>query len=240
MKRSKIISFILFALITHQSHGAANVHPDLKRGLEALSNDSIDVKVACEEKTTLHRSYFANGANCSKFVQSDGRPGVLGRTIIEHISSMGSKAQFFRNDLNGISSICPKWNTLQKEIKANFWVWFIAAISRKETTCGAATVNKAATHGVAVGHLQLNQNKKDRSWRGGTSGKSCAATDIANEANNIKCGLEILNEQLKGKSGIYEGSGELFGRRANSYWQALRTKTGGKVIEMVKHFPHCH
>lgn len=205
-----------------------------------MLSGKVSVEVVCNERAgAFSRKFFNNGADCTGFVKPNGTPGELGNVIVKHIQGMGDKGLFFKKDLPGAKKLCPNWDQLTKEEMAYFWMWFMAAISWKETTCGANTVNKAATHGVAVGHLQLNQNKKDRSWRGGSSGNSCAASEVTSDANNLKCGLEILNEQLKGKNGLYKGNGELFGKGANSYWQALRTSTGDKVTEFMKDFPFC-
>lgn len=233
MQRSKSIPVLILLFALH-----AKAHP-LEEGLKTLSN-GVEVSVFCDdEDVILHEKFSSNGADCSRFLKEDGKPGPLGDVISNHIKSLGDESQFLRNDLKGIERVCPKWAELTPENKTNFWIWFIAAISWKESTCGAAKKNPAATHGVAVGHLQLNKNRKDRSWRGGSSGNSCNVPDISIDENNIKCGLEILNEQLKGKDGIYEGSGDLFGRGSNAYWQALRTSDGGKIIDLVEVYPFC-
>lgn len=236
MKRSKsvfvILAFTLSSFVVAKDHS-------FEEGLDAISN-GVGVHVLCDgDHVALDEKFSNNGADCSRFMKDDGKPGPLGNVIANHIKEIGEESQFYRNDLKGIEKVCPKWAELTPENKTNFWIWFIAAISWKESTCGAAKKNAAATHGVAVGHLQLNKNRKDRAWRGGTSGDSCKAPDISIDENNIKCGLEILNEQLKGKDGIYEGSGDLFGRSSNAYWQALRTPDGGKIIDLVEIHPFC-
>lgn len=214
----------------------------IKKGIKALTKEAQHgPQVACEEnsKAPLSRAFSNLGADCSDFIKPDGSFGKLGNVISSHIDSMGNSTLFHSTNLPALQAFCPKWSRLNKEQRDYFWVWLFAAISWKESTCGAATVNRAATHGTAIGHLQLNKNKKDRSWRGGASGNSCAVKDIAPAEANMRCGVEILHEQLKGKNGLYEGNGSLYGRGANSYWHHLRLKNGGKIIQLMRDFPFC-
>ncbi len=212
----------------------------IKAGLKRLGTVAKGPEVACEDitKVPLSSGYRNQGADCSAFIKADGSLGSLGNTIVDHIKTINGP-KYFENNLPGVQSFCPKWPSLTRVEKEYFWVWLFAAISFKETTCGANTINRAATHGTAVGHLQLNQPRRDRYWRGGESGKSCGVPDIAPAQANIKCGLEILNEQLKGKDGAYKGNGSLFGPGAHSYWHHLRLKKGGTIIKLLRDFPLC-
>lgn len=215
---------------------------NMHKGIEFITNGASQGPSALnceEEKIPLSEQYSQNGADCSDFVKADGSLGPLGTTIKDHMHSIDD-ALFFSPDLPGAKNVCPTWGNLSRAQKEYFWVWLIAAISWKESTCGAATLNTAATHGTAAGHLQLNKSRKDRAWRGGESGNSCKVADIVPAENNIKCGIEILHELLKGKEGLYEGNGNIFGRGANSYWQDLRRPDGGKIIELLKEFPPCN
>ena len=213
----------------------------IRKGVGALTTHAIEgPTLQCDEDSMrLSKAYYGKGADCSAFIDSDGKFGKLGKTIVSHIESLGERSQYYRNDHLGMQLACPNWPNLSKDQKAHYWVWVFAAISWKESTCGAALTNKAATHGTAAGHLQLNLKRNDRAWRGGTSGESCGVPDIRQDEANLKCGVEIFNEQLKGKDGIYEGNGTLYGKGANAYWQHLRMKNGGLIMKLVKDFPHC-
>ena len=237
MIKNKIIPLLL--LLSSFSASATN-EEIIKQGVLALTTTAIQGPVvACEEVSLkLSKKYYANGANCSQYIDTDGKLGPLGKTIVSHIDSINDP-QYYRNDSLGIQMACPNWVNLTKEQKAYYWVWLFAAISWKESTCGAALLNKKATHGTAAGILQLNQSAKDRAWRGGDSGNSCAVPNIKPDEANVKCGIEIMNEQLKGKSGVYEGNGTVFGRGAHSYWQHLRQKKGGLIMDKVRDFPLC-
>lgn len=236
MIRNKIIP-LLFVL---SSYGALASNEVIKAGVKALTTTAIQgPTVTCEEESLkLSKKYYGNGADCSKFINSNGKLGPLGKTIVSHINSIPG-SQYYRKDSVGIQMACPNWNNLSREQQAYYWVWVFAAISWKESTCGASVINTAATHGTAAGMLQLNQNQKDRYWRGGESGNSCGVANIRPDEANIKCGLEIMNEQLKGKNGIYEGNGALFGRGAHAYWQDIRKKDGGMIMRLVRDFPLC-
>ena len=237
MKKNNLIPL----LFLFTSFGAFATDEDvIKAGVLALTTTAIQgPAIACEEESLkLSKKYYGRGADCSMFIDSNGKLGKLGKTLISHIESIPN-SQYYRNDSPGIQMACPNFPNLSKEQKAYYWVWLFAAISWKESTCGAASVNHAATHGTAAGMFQLNLNRKDRAWRGGTSGDSCGVANIKPNDVNLKCSLEIMNEQLKGKNGIYEGNGTVYGRRANSYWQHLRMKGGGLIMKLVRDFPLC-
>lgn len=237
MKKNSIIS--LFTLLALTSTALADDEV-IRSGVKALTSHAIQgPSVDCADETlALSKKFSDKGADCSGFVNSEGKFGPRGKIIVNHINSMGSKALFYRKDLLGAQLVCPNWANLSNEQRAYFWVWFIAGLSWKETTCGANTVNSNATHGTAVGLLQMNQNRSDRHWRGGSSGNSCAVANVKPDDANLKCGLEILNEQLKGQNGIYEGNGALYGRSAHAYWQDIR-RSNSTVIRMMADFPPC-
>lgn len=238
MNKCHFISFIIPILFSFIAQGNDEV---IKKGLKLLTTKaSQGPSLSCEdERLALSDEFYQKGADCSDFIERNGGFGDLGKTFVSHAKAMGSKALFYNNDIPGPRETCPNWRKLTVEEKAYYWIWFFAAISWKESTCGVNTVNKAATHGVAVGMFQLNQNVKDRYWRGGVNGKSCAVKDIRPHDANLKCGMEILNELLKGKKGLYMGSGALYGRSANSYWEDLRKADGGQVMMLMRRFPLC-
>lgn len=211
---------------------------DFNKALELMKRGP---KLDCDETQKgypLSSSYRNNGANCSKFITASGEMGSHGKAIVTHLSAIkGSK--FFDNNIGGMNAACPKWSKLSKAEKEYFWVWFFAALAYKESTCKEGQVNGNATHGTAVGYFQLNERIKDRKWRDGDSGSSCGYIEVRNSVPNIKCSLEIFNEQLKGAAGAYKGDGSIAGRGANSYWQDLRQKSNQTVVKMVKDFPPC-
>lgn len=238
MRRHKILFLALLSFAPSYLLADSDI---IKEGVLALTTHAIEgPTLQCDEvNLKLSKAYYGKGADCSAYIDSSGKLGKLGKTIVSHIKSLGPDTQFYKDDHLGILKACPNWTGLSKEHKAHYWVWLFAAISWKESTCGAAVTNKAATHGTAAGHLQLNLKRNKRAWRGGTTGNSCGVADIRPDDANIKCGIEILNEQLKGKNGIYEGDGNLYGRKAHAYWQHMTTKNGGLIMKLVRDFPLC-
>lgn len=233
----------LLFILSSTAFAQGNLQKQLKTGLRFVESGASRGPNAnqCddEDKTPLSPKFSENGADCSNFIQANGDLGSLGRVIVSHLHTIDDPL-FFSRTHAGIQASCPNWPRMTRAQKEYYWVWLLASIAWKESTCGAATFNRAATHGTAAGLLQLNKARKDRAWRGGESGESCKVNDIVPDVNNVKCGIEILHEQLRGKDGLYEGNGNIFGRGANSYWQDLRSRDGGKVIDLMDEFPHCN
>jgi len=213
---------------------------DFAAGLEALSEGP---RVTCNNPTLskykLHKDYSNKGADCSKFITSSGEFGSHGKILRDHLSKInGSK--LFDSKISGMSDLCPNWAKLSKQDKEYFWVWFFAAIAREESTCSNTAVTKGAKNGTAVGYFQLDAVKKDRYWKSGKSGKSCAVVDVKPVTDNIKCALEIFNEQLKGLNGVFEGNGQLAGKGSRTYWQDLRKDKDKRVVyKLAGKFPGC-
>ena len=62
---------------------------------------------------------------------------------------------------------------------------------------------------------------------------------VSDPQNNIKCGLDILQEILKADEGDYRSNGLLYGKKNNSYWEQLRRQNGGKIGELIRTHPLC-
>ena len=234
----RVVAGIFFCLFTVSSYAQ---FMDYSKGLEVISfgPNPFYCPPAKTKKVnySLSATYKQHDADCSKFINSKGQLGPHGKEIYNHLDKIRN-SQYLKSTYPGMKNICPKWGSFSKEQKKYFWVWFFAAVAWKESTCRETEMNPNATSGVAVGYLQLNEKKSARYWRGDDSGKSCAVTEVKSPVNNIRCGLEIFNEQLQGKFGIYEGNGQLGGKGSNSYWQDLRT-ANPHTFTMVKDFPGC-
>lgn len=235
------MNFLILLLLPLMSWAEGSSFVDYSAELEHLRNGPSAYYCpppAGDLKYVLSSLYKENKANCNKFIDSRGELGSYGTVIADHLDKI-SNSEYFKRSYPGMDKTCPKWAKFSKEQKKFFWVWFFAAIAWKESTCNEKAINKNATSGTAVGFLQLNEKKSARYWRGGNSGKSCAAAEVYSAVNNLKCGLEIFNEQLQVFDGIYEGNGQLAGKGSNSYWQDLRGSKASRVITMVKDFPGC-
>jgi hypothetical protein len=182
----------------------------------------------------LAEKFYEKGASCDEFIKKDGSYGVYGKIILEYLKEEGKNSIFFQDHLSGVEKSCPGWSKMNLEEKQYYFVWVKAAISHKESTCDPkARVN--ATNGVAVGLLQLDEKLSNRKWRG----PNCNTKNILNIKSNLRCGLDIFKELLKGKEGEYKGSGELWGKKSNSYWEQLRLKNGGEIAKLISLNPVC-
>lgn len=186
----------------------------------------------------LTENFFDNGVDCRKFITDDGELGEWGKAVDEYLKKTPEKEVFIGETLKGMGPpdlICPNWTGLSDEEKRHFWVWTIAAISWKESSCDAKARNSQASNGVAVGLLQLDEGTKNRAWRG----PNCKTKKITDPEDNIKCGLDILTEILKADEGDYKSNGLLYGKKNNSYWQDLKKVKGGKIGTLIRSFPNC-
>jgi hypothetical protein len=179
--------------------------------------------------------------HCTNFITNDGDAGGYGpwgETIVKYLDEKGENSIFYNNNLAGMSNgvtACPNWSAMSVEEKKHFWVWVMASISKIESTCDAKARNGKSTNGVAVGLVQLDERKSQRSWRG----DNCKTPTVLATNDNLRCGMDILGELLKGKAGEYKGNGELWGRKSGSYWQHLRLKNGGGISDLIQLNPYC-
>lgn len=178
---------------------------------------------------------------CTNFITDNGDSegyGPWGESIVKYLDEKGVDSIFYSNDLAGMSSgvtACPNWTGMTVDEKKHFWVWVMASISRIESSCDPKARNGESTNGVAIGLVQLDERKSQRSWRG----DNCKTSSVVASNDNLRCGMDILGELLKGKAGEYKGNGELWGRRSGSYWQHLRLKNGGGISDLIQLNPYC-
>lgn len=186
----------------------------------------------------LAEEFSQKAANCEGFITSDGEYGSWGKEIVAYLDEKGESATFFNKDLagmkNGISA-CPNWSKMNTDEKKHFWVWVMASIAHIESTCNPSARNSSASNGVAVGLLQLDERPAQRKWRG----PNCAARQVVGAKENLRCGLDILEELLKGKEGEYKSNGQIWGPKSSSYWQHLRKKDGGEISDLIALNPFC-
>ena len=205
------------------------IEPDIKKiPFPALSEE---FKVSDKEEENI----------CRNFISDKGDPGSYGpwgEMVVKYLDEKGENSIFFSEELTGMSTgvqACPNWKDMSIDEKKHFWVWTMASISKIESTCNPKARNGQSTNGVAVGLVQLDERKSQRSWRG----QNCKTASVAGVEDNLRCGLDILAELLEGKKGEYKGNGELWGRRSSSYWQHLRQKNGGGISDLIQLNPYC-
>jgi hypothetical protein len=180
------------------------------------------------------------GTQCHKFISTSdeghGTYGPWGQVVVSYLREKGQGAEFLKDDIAKIDKICPSWKKLTRKQREFAWVWTIASIAKVESTCNPKARNGNATNGAAVGLLQLEEKKAARSWRG----DACKMPSVLLPENNIKCGMDIMEEILKGKEGDYKSSGAIYGKDSHSYWQHLRKSDGGGIIDLMSLNPLCH
>lgn len=198
--------------------------------------------IGCENSLqALTSSFSEEGADCSNFIKSDGSYGPWGNHIIEYLNGLGNSSHMFKNNIPGMvatkkgdTAVCPKWNELSLAEKKHFWVWVFASLAWDESTCKANARNPNATNGVAVGLLQLEESRKKRYWRG----PNCKAASVTDAKTNLRCGLDIMTELMKGKAGEYESNGKIF--PTSSYWANFKSKRGGDAGGLIREFSACN
>jgi hypothetical protein len=186
-------------------------------------------------------SYKPDENKCVNFIKAEEDSegyGPWGEIVVKYLDEQGDDSVFFSNDLAGMDSgvnACPNWTGMTINEKKHFWVWVKASIAKIESSCDTKARNGEATNGVAIGLVQLDERKAQRSWRG----ENCKVASVIAAKDNLRCGMDILGELLKGKKGEYKGNGELWGRRSSSYWQHLRLKNGGGISDLILLNPYC-
>lgn len=208
---------------------------------QAVGQVSVESRSQARNSTSrmppLDASFSGRGADCSAFISSNGSLGPLGQTIADSIVARGPNSPLLADNRPGMSDgirACPKWRQLSQQDRIHFWVWTFTAIAWDESTCMPNARNANATNGVAVGLMQLDEQLSARSWRG----PNCRSRSVAGATQNVLCSLDIMEELMKGRQGVYKTNGHLWG--SNSYWQKLRARDGGNIGRMVKTFTPCH
>lgn len=175
---------------------------------------------------------------CEDFIQSDGSYGSWGKEVVSYFDSHDSSL-FLKDEFPGMRagiSSCPNWHNMNQDQRKHYWVWVMASIARVESTCNPMARNGKATHGVAVGLMQLNEKPSARKWRGG----NCRGAEVLSVRKNLHCSLDIMSELLSAADGRYESNGQLWGKGSASYWKRLREESdGGEIGEFIRLHPFC-
>lgn len=197
--------------------------------------------------TTFRRGSLYFNKMCENFVKEDGSLGVWGDMIVNYIENTeGASDIYLYDEVRGMTAspyTCPNWYNLNNQQRKRFWVWMFASIAQVESSCDPTKVNTGPVPDATdrpTGLFQLNQVKRNRMWRGENCKFETGYTATIKPENQIKCSMDIMMEILKGRRGIYRGSGRIF--PTNSYWEKLRpnhSQTGGPIGELVRNYPPC-
>jgi len=200
------------------------------------------VTLPTNPRSARDTTYF--NRDCRSFLQDNGSYGPWGNEIVRYIDEVGgANSRFLSDALPGMQSIprtCPNWGRLSTDERKLFWVWTVASMAQVESSCDPSKVNTGRVpnpNDRPRGLLQLNSLRSERSWRG----RNCRfpSNDTA-PVNQIRCGMDIMDELLKGRSGEYRSNGKIF--PTNSYWEKFRpnhSQTGGPIGQLIRRFPLC-
>ena len=187
----------------------------------------------------LDKKITMDNGICEDFIKSDGSYGSWGKEITNYLDKNENASLFTRDDAPGMRGgidSCPNWQNMNQDQRKHYWVWVMASIARVESTCNPLARNGKATHGVAVGLMQLNEKPSARKWRG----ENCRGAEVLSVRKNLHCSLDIMSELLSAKDGRYESNGQLWGRGSASYWKRLREESdGGDIGEFIRMHPFC-
>ncbi|WP_372653958.1 hypothetical protein [Halobacteriovorax sp.] len=231
----------------------------IERVNKKINNATKAPDGSCHDcRTSEHRSFSSlpldhrrDGVyfneKCTGFIKRNGEEGEWGKIITDYIEEKGGKdSNFLDDEVRGMTAqprTCPNWYNLNTEERKRFWIWMMASIAQVESSCDKNQVNTGAVPNSSDrprGLFQLNTLKKNRSWRGENCKFPSGETDTIKPRNQILCSMDIMNELLKGRRGMYKANGRIF--PTNSYWEKLRpahSSTGGPIGELVRKFPLC-
>ncbi len=191
----------------------------------------------------LTSSFRSNGANCTGYIRNDGTYGQHGQAIVASLRDRGDDSIFYSNEFADFSSSCPNWPNLTRSEKEHFWVWTVAAIVYSESTCRSGRISVRGTYGTAVGPMQmelessLNRSRVSRAY----PHTNCAGPGpgpqpdlVGSHANNLRCGLDVLEKQLATGKPLYRTR-----RSTDIYWQHLRQANGGPIGRKIRQNPNC-
>ena len=203
---------------------------------------SRSVRLPTSARSSRDTAYF-NG-NCRNFIQDNGTYGPWGNDIVRYLDEVGgANSRFLSDALPGMQSIprtCPNWGRMNTDERKLFWVWTFASMAQVESSCDPSKVNTGRVpnpNDRPRGLLQLNSLRSERTWRG----RNCRfPSNDTTPVNQIRCGMDIMDELLKGRSGEYRSNGKIF--PTNSYWEKFRpnhSQTGGPIGQLIRRFPLC-
>ncbi len=165
----RLAFFIILALVSLPSFGnslefAVNF---MNEAMEEVAVEQVLPKCGESESSytpaPLHDLFSKRGADCGSFIGEHGY-GPHGKVLMEKFDELGECSPLLSPQSN-LGEACPRWKLLNLEERKNFWVNAFAAIAWAESAC-KEKAKAAGTHDTAIGLLQLNASRSNRSWRG--------------------------------------------------------------------------
>lgn len=161
-------------------------------------------------------------SGCTQFIDQNGNINSWGITVIQTVNRYPEYLQSIVNDL---PQYCPNFEKFNKHERENFWVWFIAAMAMRESSCKPNAKAKGP-NGTAAGLLQLHLNKEHAYHA------DCKNTNALDPHQNLSCGGAMLDRQFIRYNRIFLAKG--------SYWEVLQTdSSGGGVRRLISQYRPC-
>ena len=191
---------------------------------------------------------------CKKFIQDDGSYGEYGQMVLKEMTGKGkseARPEMFFNEIpKDIEKICKGYASFDADVRANFWVYVMAAVATNESGCKATAVNNKAGpngNGVAIGLFQTPKSEEGVSptWRG----RGCTQPpQYEDPESQVSCGMEIMSDLLDGQLCSKKQS-QFTPFEKGSYWATLipeNTEQGADKINnkldtlsIIKEFRPC-
>jgi hypothetical protein len=166
--------------------------------------------------------------SCSAFIKSDGTYGSWGQAALREIA----KHPAFLENWRSSSAACRNFNSFTDAQKRHFWVYLLAAVAARESTCQLDVDSPASINpnGVASGLYQIENKSSLRAGRDiQWGGRYCSGDPYSLEVNT-RCGVKMLEDVIDNGDGPYSSR--------NNYWSSLiNSRTSTKVL--VSQYEDC-
>jgi hypothetical protein len=161
-------------------------------------------------------------SQCTNFIDQQGNINAWGTTVIQTINRY---PEYLQSVVHDLPQYCPNFSKFNKQERENFWVWFVAAMAMRESSCKPNAKAKGP-NGTAAGLLQLHLNKEFAYHT------DCKNTHALDPHQNLSCGGAMLDRQFIRYNRIFLAKG--------SYWEVLQTDSSGSgVRRLVAQYRPC-
>lgn len=152
---------------------------------------------------------------CSSFVNTKGL-GTWGEVVVSEMRAKNYQTLY--DGTSDMREVCPGYNSLNSNSKELVWVMIVNAMAHLESSCNPS-ITAQGPNGQLIGLLQLH-NGREQAYA-----PNCRKGDGKTGAGNIRCGLSMLDGQLR-------RDGLLFSRK--SYWDVLRPQARSQKYKKIR------
>jgi hypothetical protein len=163
---------------------------------------------------------------CDNIIAPDGTLGPWGK-YLETILQPDAYPILFDGELTDLDTYCPRFSQMNPADQEEFWVYLIASVAFKESSCNPKVSAPGVDGNTASGLLQMAVGKESE-WG---CPKNMSST---NPDQNLNCGLKIMVEDFDRNHTIFAKSGK-------NYYQSLHTNTDGAAVrKRLANYEPCH